>query len=199
LAQFAARVGAPASVLELGSLEGGHSFALAKRGYTVTAVEGREENLARARYVQRLLDLPVRFLHADIERNRLVEFGSFDTVFCVGLLYHLPEPWRLLDELPALAPRLFLNTHYARRAETEQAGLAGCWYHEFGLPDPLSGLSARSFWLTLPSLLRRLEQAGFDEIELVDLPSNPNGPMVTLAASTAGQPGVNMASKRDRE
>lgn len=182
--QFAERIPAGSTVLELGSLEGGHSFALARRGYRITAVEGREENLGRARYVKSVLhDRETRLVHANLEEVPLASFGRFDCVLCSGLLYHLPEPWRLIDQLPQVAPLLFLGTHYAERAEDELEGLRGRWYTEFGRGEPLSGLSPRSFWLTLPSLLARLEQAGFDRIEPVGFPHNPNGHVVILTAA----------------
>ena len=153
LEQFVQRVPVGATVLELGSLEGGHSLELAQRGYRVTGLEGREENLERARYVRRLLRQRVHFVHANLESTPLESFGRFDCVLCAGLLYHLPEPWRLLDQLAQVAPRLFLRSHYAEEAAAELHGLRGCWYTEAAREEPLAGLSPRSFWLTLPSLL----------------------------------------------
>jgi SAM-dependent methyltransferase len=182
--QFSERMPAGSTVLELGSLEGGHSFALARHGYRVTGVEGRTENIGKARYVQGLLgDRQTRFVHANLEQTSLTSFGRFDCVLCAGLLYHLPRPWDLLNQLPDVAPRLFLRTHYAEQAVVEIEGLRGRWYREIGREDPLSGLSPQSFWLTLPSLLRVLEQGGFGRIELLGFPDNQYGPVVVLTAA----------------
>lgn len=183
--QFAARTPSGASVLELGSLEGGHSFALAARGYRITAIEGRRANIKRARYVAGLLgDRRTRFVHANLESEPLAGFGHFECVLCAGLLYHLPEPWLLIDQLAEVASRLFLRTHYSKRAELELEGLRGHWHTEGGEEEPLSGLSPRSFWPTLPSLLGRLERGGFEYLELIDFPENPHGPQVVLWATT---------------
>lgn len=38
--------------------------------------------------------------------------GQFDAVFCSGLLCHLPEPWKLIEQMPRIAPKLFIWTHY---------------------------------------------------------------------------------------
>jgi SAM-dependent methyltransferase len=171
------------SVLELGSLEGAHSFSLARRLERVIALEGREENIARAQFVQGLLKIDnVTFVEADLESTPLESFGLFDAVFCVGLLYHLPRPWLLLDQLAGVAPNVFLQTHYAERAETTVDGMPGRTYREHGRRDPLSGLSPESFWLTIPALTERLEQSGYTVEVLEADVSHRNGPIVTLTA-----------------
>ncbi len=67
-------------------------------------------------------------------------------------------------------------------------GLAGMWYREGGLTDPLSGLSDQLFWLSLPALLSRLRDNAFSDIQVIrDDPGHANGPCVTLAARLAAQ------------
>ena len=113
-------------------------------------------------------------------------FGRFDAVLCSGLLYHLPRPWELLDRLPAAAPGLLLATHYAAAGavDTSVDGIPGHWYTEQGYTDSLSGLSPRSFWMTVPAIVERLRSAGYARVDVVrDEPDiNPNGPHVTIAA-----------------
>jgi SAM-dependent methyltransferase len=183
IGQFAAAFPEAQSVLELGCLEGAHSFSLAKLANRVVAVEGRHENIARAQFVQELLKVEnVTFVEADLETVPLERFGRFDAVFCVGLLYHLPKPWLLLDQLAGVAPNVFLQTHYAEHEEATVDGMPGRTYREHGRADPLSGLSPESFWLTIPALTERLERSGYAvEVLEADL-SHRNGPIVTLAA-----------------
>ena len=82
-------------ILELGCLEGGQTVELARRlGMRITAVEGRHANLERARWVSRLFRTRgVTFIEADLEQRPPSSFGQFDVVFCVGLLYHLENPF----------------------------------------------------------------------------------------------------------
>ncbi len=104
------------TILELGSLEGGHTFALARHPEVerVLGVEARASNIARARFVQELLRIEnASFVEANLENADLATFGNFDAIFCSGLLYHLPEPWKLIAQLGNIAPRLFIWTHYA--------------------------------------------------------------------------------------
>lgn len=176
-------------LLELGCLEGGHTFQLAKHtDLHITAVDARHSNLSKARYVSKLLGVQnVSFVQADLEKRALSSFGQFDAVFCSGLLYHLPRPWDMLDGLRAAAPRVFIWTHYAAedRATETNHGFRGHWYQEHGPADPLSGMSPKSFWITLPSIVERLNRNGFESVTIIaDEREHPHGPCVTLAAWT---------------
>jgi len=151
-------------------------------------------NVKRATFVQRLLEIEnVEFLVANLESIDLGSLGDFDAVFCAGLLYHLPEPWKLLERIRRVSPNLFLSTHYAaeasadpsatKRADTTINGLRGYVYSEGGFVDPLSGLSPTSFWPTLASLRDMLRASGFARVDITkNTPDRPNGPAVDLAA-----------------
>ncbi len=178
------------TILELGALEGGHSFALANRPVVkrVTATEGRPLNMQKALFVQRLIGAEkVDFLQVNLETFELSTLGTFDAVFCSGLLYHLPEPWKLIQRCAQVSPKLFLWTHYAGENEAEERvhGLRGKWHGEGGLGDPTSGLSKKSFWPTLGSLISMLTKNGFKTVHLIENELNhPNGLAVTVAATS---------------
>ncbi len=152
-------------ILELGSCQGGGTFQLARHpGSEIVAVEGRDYNIAKARFVQRLLGITqVAFIEANLETYPLASLGRFDAVYCVGLLYHLPKPWELLTRLQGVSDVIYLNTHYCRasRAARTVDGYEGADWRESGFKDPLSGLSTWSFWPTLNSLSKMLLDAGF--------------------------------------
>ncbi len=176
------------TILELGSLEGGHTFVLARRPGVerVLALEARVSNIAKARFVQKLLQIDnAQFVEADLEKSDLTRFGTFDAVFCSGLLYHLPEPWKLIEQIPRITPRLFIWTHYADdpHANVVFGDLRGKEHMEGGPGEPLSGMSAKSLWLTLDSLLKLLTSAGFETVQILhnDL-KHSNGPAVTITA-----------------
>jgi len=178
------------TILELGSLEGAHSFILAEWPgvESVVALEGREANLRKSRFVQELLKIRnVKFEQANLEEADLRRFGTFDAVFCCGLLYHLPEPWRLLEQLPAVAPLLVIWTQYAAENEAREIGrgLRGKTHIEGGADEPLSGLSPTATWLTLQSLRDLLGASGYQRVEVIhDDPAHANGPAVTIGAAT---------------
>jgi hypothetical protein len=178
------------TILELGSLEGAHTFMLAERPgiKRVLALEGRELNLRKARFVQELLHVRnAEFAQANLENSDLAAFGKFDAVFCSGLIYHLPEPWKLIAQLPAVAPNLFIWTHHAADAEAEvvSGGLRGKIHIEGGAAEPLSGMSPTATWLTLGSLITSLTTSGYESVHVIhhDL-THANGPAVTIGATT---------------
>lgn len=179
------------TILELGSLEGAHTFILAGRPgvQRVLALEGREANLRKARFVQELLQVRnAEFSQANLEHNELTKFGTFDAVFCSGLLYHLPEPWKLIEQLPAIAPTLFIWTQYAADDEATDIGqgLRGKIRGEGGSDDPLTGMSPTATWLTLASLRSVLSATGYKKIDIIhDDSTHANGPAVTIGARTS--------------
>lgn len=178
------------TILEMGSLEGAQTFIMARRPgiKRVVALEGREANLRKARFVQRLLQLRnVEFAQANLESADLAAFGKFDAVFCCGLLYHLPEPWRLIEQTAAIAPTLFIWTQYAAENEAHDVGggFRGKIHTEGGAHEPLSGMSPTATWLTLGSLRDLLTANGYKNVEIIhDDPAHANGPAVTIGAST---------------
>lgn len=179
------------NILELGSLEGGHTFTMARRPDVarVVGLDGRPTNIEKSRFMQQLFGVSrVEFAEANLEKAELSSFGKFDAVFCSGLLYHLPEPWKLIEQVPRVAPNLFIWTHYCDDLAIDAANgdLKGRNYVEGDLQSPNSGMSATSFWLTLGSLTKTLTKNGFGKIRILENNlSHPEGPAVTLAATTS--------------
>ena len=177
------------TILELGSLEGGHTFALSRRHgvQRVVGIEGRKANVDKARCVQELLGIHnVEFVIGNLESHHLLAAGTFDAVFCVGLLYHLPRPWDLIEGISQVSRNLFMWTHYAAedKADKVVSGYRGITYREFGSADPLSGMSPQSFWPTLAGLQTMLSRYGFTRTQIIeDNKVHPHGPSVTLAAT----------------
>jgi SAM-dependent methyltransferase len=180
--------GAPRTILELSSFEGAHTLQLGAPETTerVVGLEGRPENVARSELVAELLGRGnLEFHEEDLETVDLARHGRFDAVFCAGLLYHLERPWRLVGEIARVSERFFLDTHYWSKPgdEVDVEGHRGGWYEEGGYADPLSGLSRRSFWLTLPALLEVLTGAGWAVHRVQDFPEWGPGPRIWLGCS----------------
>ena len=69
---------------------------------------------------------------------------------------------------------------------TELNGIAGSWYEEGDLDHPASGLSSRSYVMTLPALTAVLQASGFGAVRMIDdVPDNQPYPAVTLVAETS--------------
>jgi SAM-dependent methyltransferase len=100
-------------VVDLGCLEGGYTVEFARMGFNTVGIEARAENLRKCNYVKSQLDLPNLSFFQDDARN-ISNHGIFDITFCSGLLYHLNDPVRFLQQLSDCTSRLLiLNTHVA--------------------------------------------------------------------------------------
>ncbi len=103
---------------DLGCLEGGYSVEFARMGFETLGLEIRESNLAACRYMQERTKLPnLRFVQ-DNALN-IGEYGTFDAIFCCGLLYHLDKPKAFIETLSACTSRvLILQTHFSIAGES---------------------------------------------------------------------------------
>jgi SAM-dependent methyltransferase len=91
------------SVLDVGGGVGHLAQFFVERGCRVVCTEARPENVEVMRRIYPGLDGRV----ADVEAE-LAEFGTFEVVFCYGLLYHLENPLRALRNLVAACSDLLL-------------------------------------------------------------------------------------------
>ncbi|HUP45661.1 MAG TPA: class I SAM-dependent methyltransferase [Thermoanaerobaculia bacterium] len=181
----------PIRILDLGSLEGGLSFEMAREGWDVIGIEGRAENLEKADLIRRYFALEnLRFELRDVKTLSRQRDGRFDAVLCCGLLYHLDDPFdflRTLREITSDDGLLFVDTHVApdeaaQRHATYAGQLSemvtitaggqsydGSWFAEPSegsiLDRQWSAISnPRSFWPTRRSLIRAAYHAGYHGI-----------------------------------
>jgi SAM-dependent methyltransferase len=173
-------------VLDLGAGEGGLSLEFARHGAEVVCVDGRESNLAKARFVAEVLGIKgIRFLCADV--RHLPDFKRrFDLVLCYGLLYHLDAAgaFDLVGTIHRLAARVaVIDTHYSlvdeQSAELGGELYSGRGFREFAeettAADRLKSVwssigNTTSFWFTRPSLLNLLNRVGFSTVYEVASP-----------------------------
>jgi SAM-dependent methyltransferase len=171
----------PPRVADLGCLEGGYAVEFARCGYDVVGIEGRRSNVDKCELVARRLNLPnLSFVHDDARNIR--SHGSFDAVFCCGLLYHLDQPVAFLRDLSFVTRRLLLlHTHYATADDeawskfplsplTVHEGRLGRWFQEWEpgtSPEDVEMISwaavgnSSSFWLEKRHLLQTMIDVGF--------------------------------------
>lgn len=168
LRQFRERLPFAERVLELGCMEGGRTFPLARRVGHVLGVDVRREHLQRARFIQRERNVQnVTFLELDLEATDLETLGTFDAIHNVGLLYHMADPAKLLRQLAAIAPEMLLWTYVVDDEDAQQAGYQGRFVHE-NPADRIGGVRSRSFRPTRSELMRMLSDCGWRDVELIE-------------------------------
>jgi 2-polyprenyl-3-methyl-5-hydroxy-6-metoxy-1,4-benzoquinol methylase len=102
------------NILELGPLEGAHTYQLAKLGADrILAIEANAEAFLKCLVVKEILRTPrCRFLLGDCLKFLQESRGQFDMIFCSGVLYHMANPFELIKAISRHTGRVFLWTHY---------------------------------------------------------------------------------------
>jgi SAM-dependent methyltransferase len=174
------------SIADLGCLEGGYAAEFARLGFEATGIEIRQSNFENCLRVKAGINLPnLRFIKDDAWN--VSKYGSFDIVFCSGLLYHLNDPRRFLSVLAGVCNHLLiLDTQYSTEENSdyfplsdlaEHEGLRGRWFTEY-LPGNAAEIedanwaawsNHRSFWPLYSDLSLAIREAGFTSVvELAD-------------------------------
>ncbi len=179
------------TVLELGSCEGVHTLQLASACKFVVGIDARVQNVVCG--LVRLWAHGVEnacLVLGDVE-ELTAEFGRFDLICHIGVLYHLRDPVRHLVRLRGIAETLFLDTHYGTpdqgraRSDVEHDGQTyeAYRYRERRYrSDPFSGMDAVSRWLSRDALLRLVRKSGCSQVDILDERVERNGPRITVLA-----------------
>lgn len=192
-------------VLELGPLEGAHTYQLHELGASsITSVEANTRAYLRCLCVKEIFELDRARFKLGSFIGYLSEPRRFDLTVASGVLYHMTEPLKVLDLICRSADRVFLWTHVYDAEE-----IAG--RHDAAIFEPAAdvqhdgrtySLSKRTYpkealdwsgftggikpfamWIARESLERFLADAGFDRIQIThDQKDHPNGPSLSLAA-----------------
>lgn len=100
-------------VADVGCLEGGYAVEFARMGFQVLGIEVRESNVAACNFVKSKTNLPRLEFVQDNAMN-IANHGTFDAVFCCGLLYHLDRPKQFLETVSSVTNKLLiLQTHFS--------------------------------------------------------------------------------------
>jgi SAM-dependent methyltransferase len=194
-------------VLDLACLEGMYALELARRGAGVTAIEGREANLEKARFAGRTLGLEVEWRQEDVRDLSRDRHGEFDVVLCLGILYHLDarDVFPFVERLADVCRRLLVvDTSVSLGGREELHGYYGETLVEH---DPSSSAEERlkavwssldnpTAWMpTRPSLLSLLARAGFTSVHECWVPAEPAKPpgRITLVAVKGADAGELLA------
>jgi hypothetical protein len=193
------------TVLELGPLEGAHSYMAHQAGAArIVAVESNKQAFLKCLVVKEVFDLQrCSFLCGDVGEYMSGTSEVFDVCFACGILYHMAEPVKLLDLISQRAGRLLMWTHYydgaavagtpvaKRLGPAEQVDYNGFRHevhrHRYGITTRMSGFwggnRPYSNWLPREHLLGALERFGWRDVEIAfEEPDHPHGPALALVA-----------------
>jgi hypothetical protein len=185
-------------ILELGPLEGGHTYMLDRAGAkSVIAVEALKSGYLKCLIAKEVLDIKsAHFLLGNFIPWLEIERRRFDVIWASGVLYHMTEPLRLLELVSKRTDRLYLWTHFycdddvPSYLKVRRVSFFGETISQFERPyfmlrkhNFCGGVCSGRAWLRRSDLLKALEILGFKRIEVgfEDLAS-PLGPSFAVIA-----------------
>jgi hypothetical protein len=194
------------SILELGPMEGGHTYMLAQAGASrVLAIEANSKAFLKCLLVQNALKFNAEFMYGDFRQLLHKRDQHFDLILASGVLYHMTDPVSLLEDMAHASDSICIWTHYydadvARtNANMQQHGEAEPTISEFrGRPVAthrmsylgaienkrfIGGTAPHSYWITKESLLTVLKELGMTVIVGLDDHDHPAGPSILLYAT----------------
>jgi hypothetical protein len=205
LEQFGSVQGA--SILELGPLEGSHTYLISQHGpRRIVAIEANKLALLKCLIVKEILKLKAaEFLLGDCQKWFDQSEERFDLIFACGILYHMRDPVQLLQSISTHTDALMIWTHYfddhampisdPRRVpfsgEVRRRDFRGLSVnlHErsyFAAEKDqkfCGGLQDKHYWMERSDIVAVLERCGFNDIRFAhDEPGHPFGPAVALFA-----------------
>jgi hypothetical protein len=193
------------SVLELGPLEGGHTYMLHQAGAHVLAIEANKRGYLKCLIVKELLGLDrVRLLLGDFVEWLKVDQRRFDLIWATGVLYHMSAPTELLRLIADRTDRVHIWTHYVPDDFDPRAPWAGpivsveersvdgrrvphylrSYLDTEGQPQFCGGVHTTSAWLRRSDILDQLHRRGLSKIEIgFETTAHPHGPCFALVAA----------------
>jgi tRNA (mo5U34)-methyltransferase len=176
-------------VVEFGCFEGVHTVGLLQHARSVTATDGRIENVVKTVVRCTCFGYSCPAFVYDVDGFLHDERLRADVAHHVGVLYHLRDPVSHLLSLGRyLSTGLMLDTHYALPEKATQfyevAGrqIAYQQVGESGRGDVFSGLGDHSKWLTQQTICDLLRESGFAQVQVMETREERNGPRLLLMA-----------------
>ncbi len=174
--------------LDIGCHEGFYSLAMARRGVRrVVGMDGREENLNRARFVAAAMGVNgIEYRQGRVETLAADLARTFDLTLFLGVLYHVEDPMRCLRQVANVTGELcVIETQVVDEVEGYAEWGAREWTRpyqgilaiidetgEFAAGGRETGLSPMATCPSPKALLYMLKQAGFRRAEILKPPRN---------------------------
>ena len=158
----------PRMFADIGAADGDLAFYLESRGHKCHIYDYGPTNyngLRGARHMKRLLGSSVEIIEQDLD-SQFKMLASYDLVIFLGILYHLKNPFYVLERLSEVSRYLLISTRIARhfRDGTPDASDIPAAYL---LSPHESNNDATNFWVFTEAGLRRLAaRAGWDIVSL---------------------------------
>jgi SAM-dependent methyltransferase len=177
------------TILDLGCNEGAFTAEFARLGAArAVGIEARRTNFERCELLRKLLNRPnLEFILGDVKEELPRLEIKPDIILLSGLLYHLSDPYSMLEAVRQTDPDVVLIDTHIADPETSTHGCSALMTQSWGgrgriFPEYPSDISRanhermlwaawsneNSFWLLEQDLLRMARDVGFSSAEKID-------------------------------
>ncbi|NDF11191.1 MAG: DUF1698 domain-containing protein [Proteobacteria bacterium] len=195
-------------VLELGPLEGGHTYAMEKLGAaSVLAIEANTHAFLRCLVAKETLGMKSHFMLGDFNRYLEETKDTFDVCLASGVLYHQKEPVKMLSHIAKRSKHVLVWSHYYDEKIIHKEGShLGDYFEKQPIVQKFEGAEyklylkkykeavswggfcggtgADAYWMTRVDMKKALSKQGYKHFaESFDHPDHPNGPAIAIYAS----------------
>ncbi len=108
--------GSHRKIADIGAADADLAFFMEKMGFSVDVIENRLTNfnlLEGARIMKEALKSSVIIREADLDSQLPLSSEKYDAIFFLGILYHLKNPFFILEKLARMTKYCFLSTRIA--------------------------------------------------------------------------------------
>lgn len=192
-------------VLELGPLEGGHTFMMSVLGASdIVAVEANKSAYLKCLVIKEIFGLKAKFLLGDFVKYLSDSPPRVDVIMASGVLYHMRDPLALIRAMTKAADSICIWTHYfdedviranehlakkfsptVETVEFEGRSIELCEQSYLSDPDwkgYAGGMEKNSFWIRRTSIIEAFAACSFDVSVGPEHPNHPHGPAFTFVA-----------------
>jgi 2-polyprenyl-3-methyl-5-hydroxy-6-metoxy-1,4-benzoquinol methylase len=153
-------------IADIGAADGDLAFFMESLGFRVDIIDFAPTNFNGLRGARKLVDAlganeRVHIHEMDIDAQFKPPASHYDLVFFLGILYHLKNPFYVLEQLSKISSYLLLSTRVARFAP-DGTRLTHLSIAYLLAPEELNN-DATNYWIFTETSLRRIvTRAGWD-------------------------------------
>ena len=192
--------------LELGPLEGGHSYMMQRMGAKkIISIEANSRAFLKCLCIKEIFHLDkVEFRYGDFRNFFAENSDHYDILIASGVLYHMLDPLLLIKQMSQVSDHLLIWTHYydasvinarsdlrpkfGRLRDVEKDSARYQWV-DYSYDSALSwkgfcgGSAPTSRWLTRESIVNYIRANGYNRIDIsFEAKDHPNGPSFAVCA-----------------
>jgi tRNA (mo5U34)-methyltransferase len=163
-------------VADIGAADGDLAFFLEKMGLSVDAIDNESTNFNRfagAQILKQALNSTVSIRSLDLDSQFTLPGEKYDAVFLLGILYHLKNPFFVLESLARMTRYCFVSTRIAR--QTSDGRPLAPYPVAYLLGPQECNNDNTNFWVFSEEGLKRLiDRTGWDLLSYITIGETTN-------------------------